>query len=78
MKEIIKITTKEIELINKLIENDFKFSLDINSDDVDNILEIKLANFNLYLDINYLICNEQIEELRFHKIDELISYLKNN
>jgi hypothetical protein len=71
-------TQKEIQLINELIENDFRFSLDVNNDSDDPILVIKLNNLNLCVDINYLIFSDDIDELRFYNLNDLIDYLKSN
>lgn len=78
MEEIIKITSKEIKLINELLKNDFKFSLDVDNNTADPILLIKLNDLNLCVDINYLIFSDDIDELRFHNLNDVIGYLKNN
>jgi hypothetical protein len=57
----------------------FKFNLFINEVEEDfEILEVKLNNLNICVDINYLIYNDEIEELRFFELKDLINYLINN
>jgi hypothetical protein len=79
MGNILKITNKEINLINELMNSGFKFNLFINEVEEDfEILEVKLNNLNICVDINYLIYNDEIEELRFFELKDLINYLINN
>ena len=82
MKNII-IDKQELELINELLKNEIKFNLSYDEDyDVDfnefSLLIIEIKDLKLCIDINYLVSNDdEIEELRFHDLNELIKFLKN-
>ena len=82
MKNII-IDEKELNLLNELLKNEIKFNLSYDEDyDVDfnesSLLIIEIKDLKLCIDINYLVSNDDdIEELRFHDLNELISFLKN-
>jgi hypothetical protein len=77
MEKII-ITKEEIELLNALSQNGIKFQLEIDDSDVDIMPIFRIGDINLCYDFNYLIFSDEIDELRFHNINDLISYLKNN
>ena len=82
MKNII-VDEKELNLLNELLKNEIKFSLSYDEDyDVDlnesSLLIIEIKDLKLCIDINYLVSNDDdIEELRFHDLNELINFLKN-
>jgi hypothetical protein len=82
MKNII-VDEKELNLINELLKNEIKFNLSYDEDyDVDSnessLLIIEIKDLRLCIDINYLVSNDDdIEELRFHDLNELINFLKN-
>jgi hypothetical protein len=82
MKNII-IDKQELELINELLKNEIRFNLSYDEDyDVDfnefSLLIIEIKDLKLCIDINYLVSNDdEIEELRFHDLNELIKFLKN-
>jgi len=82
MKNII-VDEKELNLINELLKNEIKFNLSFDEDyDVDfsefSLLIIEIKDLKLCIDINYLVSNDDdIEELRFHDLNELINFLKN-
>jgi hypothetical protein len=82
MKNII-VDEKELNLINELLKNEIKFNLSYDEDyDVDfnesSLLIIEIKDLKLCIDINYLVSNDDdIEELRFHDLNELINFLKN-
>jgi len=74
--EKITITKNEIELLNVLTKNGIKFQLVIDDSDVDIMPIFKIGDINLCYDFNYLIFSDEIDELRFHNINDLINYLK--
>ena len=76
--EKITLLAEEIKLLNVLNENEIKFKLEIDNSDVDIMPIFKIGNINLCYDFNYLIFSDEIDELRFHNINDLINYLKNN
>jgi hypothetical protein len=82
MKNII-VDEKELNLVNELLKNEIKFNLSYDEDyDVDfnesSLLIIEIKDLKLCIDINYLVSNDDdIEELRFHDLNELINFLKN-
>lgn len=76
--EKITLLAEEIKLLNVLNKNGIKFKLEIDNSDIDIMPIFKIGNINLCYDFNYLINSDEIDELRFYNIDDLINYLKNN
>jgi len=71
-------TEKETELFNSLMENEIKFIMEWEDYGDSQILPIfVMGNIRLCIDINYLITSDEIDELRFHNLNDLINYLKN-
>lgn len=74
--EKITLIEKEIELLNVLNKNGIKFKLEIDNSDIEEMPIFKIGNINLCYDFNYLINSDEIDELRFYDINDLINYLK--
>lgn len=85
MEIMIKVLQKEVELINALNENEIKFKMIsageiFPEEEMDETPMFLIKDLRLCVDINYLIEsdeNEVIDELRFHELEDVISFLKN-
>ena len=75
--EEIKMTEKELELLNTLVQNGIGFQLEIDDSDIDIMPIFKIGDIRLCVDFNYLLFSDEVDELRFYNIDDLVNYLKN-
>ena len=68
-------TEKETNLLDALNENGIGFKLDYE-DLGDSVMPIfVIGDLRLCVDVNYLITSNDVNELRFHKLSDLINFL---
>jgi hypothetical protein len=74
----LDISKIELDLINELLKNkiEFKLNYDNDYDEELALLIIEIGDLKLCVDINYLIFSNEIPELRFHNMNDLLNYLK--
>jgi hypothetical protein len=75
----VNLDTNELELLTELLNQNITVTLKVDTeyDDEWGLVVFQVKDLDICRDINWLVQNEtDIEELRFHELNELIKFIK--
>ena len=75
----VNLDTNELELLTELLNQNITVTLKVDTeyDDEWGLVVFEIKDLNICRDINWLVQNEtDIEELRFHELNDLIVFIK--
>jgi hypothetical protein len=75
----VNLDQNELELLTELLNQNITVTLKVDTeyDDEWGLVVFEVKDLNICRDINWLVQNEtDIEELRFHELNELIVFIK--
>jgi hypothetical protein len=75
----VNLDQNELELLTELLNQNITVTLKVDTeyDDEWGLVVFEIKDLNVCRDINWLVQNEtDIEELRFHELNDLITFIK--